>query len=29
MFPFAWFVVGSMVTFMVVLGVVTAITRDT
>lgn len=28
MFPFAWFVVGSMVTFMVVLGLTTWITRD-
>jgi hypothetical protein len=28
MFPFAWFVVGAMSTFLVVLGLVTLIARE-
>jgi hypothetical protein len=28
MFPFAWFVVGAMSTFLIVLGVVTLVSRE-
>jgi hypothetical protein len=28
MFPFAWFVVGAMSTFLIVLGVVTFVSRE-